>query len=153
MNAASRYACIISGIPGHDIQDLRIRNVDLRFPGGGTEKQAATRPAEKEKTYPEPTMFGMMPAWGFFIRHVDGMELSDIDLFCAKKDARPPFFLEEVSRLDLDHVRTNAAEGSTIFSLHKVRDFTAEGMAGVADVHRDQVGEEQITPASFKPQP
>jgi len=153
VNAASRYACIISGIPGHDIQDLRIRNAEFLFPGGGTRKQAATRPAEKEKTYPEPTMFGVVPAWGFYIRHVSGLELSDIDLFCAKPDARPPFFLDEVHGADMEHVRTSAPDGSTIFALQSVRDFTAQGLAGMADIHRDEVDDEQISSASVRPPP
>jgi polygalacturonase len=153
VNAASRYACIISGIPGHDIQDVRIRNADLIFPGGGMEKQATTRPAEKEKSYPEPTMFGAMPAWGFYIRHVDGLELSDIDLSCLEPDVRPAFFLTEAKDVAVDHVRTSANGNAPLFALHNVANFDATRITGMADAHRDTAQDEVIGGGAVKPQP
>jgi polygalacturonase len=140
--AASHYACIISGVPGHDIEDVRVRNVNLIFPGGGTAKLAATRPAEKEKNYPEATMFGGMPAWGFFIRHVRNIALSDVDVACLKEDARPPFFLTDVQGADFQNVRTPGYSGDApIFALQSVQDFNARQMRGMPDTYRDWVEE------------
>lgn len=64
-NADPKYASIISGIPGHPIEDLRMSNIRIYYQGGGTREQAALEPPEKEKDYPEPVMFGEMPAYGF----------------------------------------------------------------------------------------
>lgn len=63
-NADSKYASIISGIPGHDIEDVRLSNIRIYYKGGGTKEQAALEPPEKEKDYPEPVMFGRCPPTG-----------------------------------------------------------------------------------------
>ena len=53
-NADPRYASIISGVPGHDIEDVKLSNVRIFYKGGGTREQAALTPPEDEKGYPEP---------------------------------------------------------------------------------------------------
>jgi len=56
-NSASRLGSIISGIPGHLIEDVKISNVQILHQGGGTREDAAYQPPEYEDMYPEPTMF------------------------------------------------------------------------------------------------
>jgi hypothetical protein len=56
-NSVSRLGSIISGIPGHLIEDVKISNVQVLHQGGGTKEDAAYQPPEYEETYPEPTMF------------------------------------------------------------------------------------------------
>ena len=56
-NASARLGSIISGIPGHEIEDVKISNVQILHQGGGTKEDAAYQPPEYEETYPEPTMF------------------------------------------------------------------------------------------------
>jgi hypothetical protein len=48
---------VISGIPGHEIEDVKISNVQILHEGGGTKEDAAYQPPEYEDMYPEPTMF------------------------------------------------------------------------------------------------
>jgi hypothetical protein len=52
----------ISGIPGHDIEDIRLSDIRIYTQGGGTREQAALVPPEKYSDDPEPVMFGEMPA-------------------------------------------------------------------------------------------
>ena len=47
-NADSRYGSIISGIPGHPIEDLKLSNIRIHYQGGGTKEQAALAPPERE---------------------------------------------------------------------------------------------------------
>jgi polygalacturonase len=56
-NSVSRLGSIISGIPGHLIEDVKISNIQVLHQGGGTKEDAAYQPPEYEETYPEPTMF------------------------------------------------------------------------------------------------
>ena len=65
-----RIASILAGIPGHPIEDVKISDIMIVHPGGGTNGDAALQLAEKEKDYPEPNMFGTTSAHGFFVRHV-----------------------------------------------------------------------------------
>jgi polygalacturonase len=60
-NSVSRLGSIISGIPGHAIEDVKISNVQILHQGGGTKEDAAFQPPEYEETYPEPTMFVAPP--------------------------------------------------------------------------------------------
>jgi sialate O-acetylesterase len=72
-NADPQRGCVISGIPGHDIEGLSLSNIKIYFKDGGTMAQAATRPAERQTAYPHPGMFGDILAYAFFVRHVRGV--------------------------------------------------------------------------------
>ncbi len=59
-NSAANYACTISGIPDHDINDITLSNIKMYFKGGGNNSSADSIP-EKINQYPEPGMFGVNP--------------------------------------------------------------------------------------------
>jgi len=56
-NSVSRLGSIISGIPGHSIEDVKISNIQIVHQGGGTKEDGGYQPPEYEDMYPEPTMF------------------------------------------------------------------------------------------------
>jgi len=99
----SAIGCAIAGLPGHPIENLSIRDVRFEFVGGGTSEQAARIPEEKPDAYPEHWMFGPLPAYGFYARHVRGMRLRDVELACAGPDARPPVVCADVEGLFADN--------------------------------------------------
>jgi polygalacturonase len=125
-NADPKYASIISGVPGHDIEDVRLSNIRIYYRGGGTSAQAALDPPEKEAEYPEPTMFGEMPAYGFFVRHVKGLEMSDVQVGFLAEDLRPAFVLSDVRGADFRHVKARLAPGASTFVLKHVEDFSLQ---------------------------
>jgi polygalacturonase len=55
--SASALGSIISGIPGHPVEDVKISNIEIRHQGGGSKEDAAYQPPENEDCYPEPDMF------------------------------------------------------------------------------------------------
>src|SRR5581483_11113849 len=57
-NSDPRYPSCIAGIPGHDIEDVRISDVRHHLVGGLTPGDAVADPPELVDAYPEPTMFG-----------------------------------------------------------------------------------------------
>jgi len=122
-NAESKYASIISGIPGHDIEDVKLDNIKIYYKGGGTKEQASLNPPEKEDAYPEPVMFGDMPAYGFFIRHVKGLEMSNIDISYMKDDLRPPYVLNDVKGAEFNFIMTEKESGVPTFVLKNVDDL------------------------------
>jgi polygalacturonase len=137
-NGSTNQSCIISGVPGHDIEDLTISNVRLFFAGGGTKEQAATQPAEKEDAYPEPTMFGETPSYGFFVRHVKNLTLNDVQVRPEKPDARPPLVLQDVKGADLFRVTAPHAEGTKPLVLKDVTGLTARFCPGIPDTNNEQ---------------
>ena len=124
-NADLRYASIISGIPNHKIEDVGLRNVRIYYRGGGTKAMAAISPPEREAAYPEPEMFGEeMPAYGFFIRHVKGIEMSDVEVGYLTEDKRSPFVLIDVQDAAFHRLRAQHAA--------KTPRFMLKGVANVA---------------------
>ncbi len=122
-NADPKYASIISGIPGHPIEDVLLSNIRIYSQGGGTKAQAALDPPEKEDTYPEPTMFGELPAYGFFIRHVKGLEMNDVQVSYLKEDARPAFWMNQVKGVEFYRLRAQRGPNMPTFVLRNVEDF------------------------------
>src|SRR5439155_11316650 len=110
----------------------------------GTEKQASSQPAEKENGYPEPSMFGTMPAYGFFIRHVKGIELRDVEVSYLKDDARPAFVLEDVKGAEFNHVKAQHLDSAPTFLLRDVKDFSTFHCPQFQDLKRDKVEEEKF---------
>lgn len=121
-NAGSAISSIIAGIPGHPIEDITLSNIRIYSIGGGTEKQAALEPPEKEDAYPEPTMFGDTPASGFFIRNAKGLRIDQVSLSYMKDDLRPAFVLNNVTDVEFSRVKAQHAGPST-FVLKNVQDF------------------------------
>jgi polygalacturonase len=143
-NAEAKYGSIISGIPGHDIEDVTLRNIRIYYRGAGTKQQAALQPEEKENDYPEPSMFGEIPAYGFFIRHVRGLEMSDITLKYLKDDARAPFMIFAAKSIDLNHVQMDHASDVPSFVLSDVEDFSIRQSRPLHDIILPKVKRQEL---------
>jgi len=125
-NCDSRFSSIVSGIPDHAIEDLKISNVFIDHTGGG---QKVPSVPENENKYPEPNMFGPTPAHGFYFRHVRGLEVSHTEIRPSAADSRPAFQLEDVTQADFLAV---TAPGPA-FSLGNTADFRVAWSRATAD--------------------
>jgi len=200
-NCAPNLGSIISGIPGHLIEDVKISNIQVLHQGGGSKEDAAYQPPEYEDMYPEPTMFvggprpsgrgpdgrwmpegapragagrgpaapgapggrgaaaggqagaagapgaagrgrggagapvppHKMPAHGFYVRHVKGIQFDNIEIRAEKDDARPAFVLDGVEDADFFRIKVPHAAGAPVFALHNVSDFAVHMCGGVPD--------------------
>jgi polygalacturonase len=104
-NADPKNGCIISGIKGNDIEDVRISNIRIYYKGGGTADQATREVPEYDKEYPEPYRFGKMPSYGFFVRHVKDIQFNNVEVTLLKDDQRPAFILDDVKEVDFNFVK------------------------------------------------
>jgi len=136
-NAASRQATIITGIPGHYIEDLSLDNILVLHQGGGTKDDAAIPPPEIETSYPDPNRFGPMPVHGFFIRHVKNLSVRDVEVRYAKEDFRAAVLLDDVAGADFIHVKLQHDAVSPTFTLHKVQNFNLYQSRPLPDTHFD----------------
>jgi polygalacturonase len=137
--ADPKYSSIISGIPGHAIEDVTLSNIRIYARGGGTKEQAALDPPEKEDTYPEPNMFGELPAYGFFVRHVKGLRLNDVEVTYLADDARPAFILNDVKSVDFYHLRAQHGANVPTFLLNDVEEFSLQNSRPLADTWLEKV--------------
>jgi polygalacturonase len=94
-----RQGIMLTGIPGHPIENIALENIRISFPGGGTEQEAKRVVPEDIARYPEQFFFGVLPASGIYARHINGLSLKDITATFEKTDARPPVHLECVGNL------------------------------------------------------
>ena len=143
-NADPRFGSIISGIPGHNIEDVKLSNIRIYYQGGGTKEQAALEPPENEKDYPEPSMFGEIPSYGFFIRHVKGIELNNVQISFMKQDLRPAFLLDDVKDADFHHVKAQVAPDVPTFVLKNVNDFNTHQCRAVPDTQLERVKQKEL---------
>lgn len=122
-NSASRIASVISGIPGHYIEDVKLSDLYLQYRGGGTKEAALNEPSEQENAYPEPGRFFPMPASGFYIRHVKNLDMSNVEISTEESDARPAFYLRDVHGADFFRVKTPSVPGVSQFEMREVSGF------------------------------
>lgn len=87
---------MITGIPGHPVENVTMENLDITFPGGGTAAHAAATVPEDVARYPEQCFFGVLPAWGLYARHVRGLHLDHVRLRLSGPDARPAIRCDDV---------------------------------------------------------
>lgn len=123
-NVDSLSSVIISGIAGNEIEDVKLKDIKIYYKGGGTKEQAARQVPVLEKEYPEPGRYGTMPAYGFYIRNVKGIQLENIDLNVMSKDLRPAFYLDGVTDADFKFVKAPEAPESHAIHLINTENVT-----------------------------
>jgi polygalacturonase len=142
-SGASQLPSILSGVPDHPIEDIKISDIFLEQVGGGTAQMAALDPEERESAYPDPGMFGKLPATGFFLRHVRNLEMSNVEVATRAADARPAFWLKDV--VGADFFRLRVPQGAApAFDLHQVKEFRSFGSRHLADVTLESVDERKL---------
>ena len=90
---AGPMGCSITGLPGHPVKNVRVSRVTLHHLGGvdtadRTEIERSIAD-EKEKEYPEATMWGRLPAKGFYVRHAEQIQITDLTVLTDRSDVRP----------------------------------------------------------------
>jgi hypothetical protein len=108
----SPIGCSITGLPGHPVENVLLRNVRLSFDGGGTREDATREVPEKEKSYPESTMFGTLPAYGFYCRHVRGLRFSDVRLRTDQVDLRHAMMFDDAENVELEGLDAQFSPGA-----------------------------------------
>ncbi|MFH1069050.1 MAG: glycoside hydrolase family 28 protein [Candidatus Glassbacteria bacterium] len=122
-----KYGCSITGLPGHPLTGVTLSNLRFTFPGGGSVEDYRGEVAELESQYPEAVMFGSLPAYGFYCRHVRDLRLENIDLQLESPDQRPALVFEDVQNLDLDGL-TEKRAGSSAAPVLVLRDVADAGI-------------------------
>jgi polygalacturonase len=117
----SRIGCSITGQIQHDIENVSIQNVIFEFEGGGTSADFHQSVPEKTSAYPESTMFGVLPAYGFYVRHVDGLSLKDIQLRFDQRDERPSIVCDDVKNVQLNGLVGTCTSESIFLAVHDVQ--------------------------------
>jgi len=103
----------ITGIPGHSVQNVTLDNITLEYEGGGSGELVDGEVPDETliKHYPEAQMFGRLPAYGLFCRHVEGLHVNGLRVTYVRPDARPMLVLDDVRDAVFDAVGSYASTG------------------------------------------
>jgi len=120
-NTATKFGSNITGIPGYAVEDVKLSDIYVEHNGGGTEADLKIEVPEKENAYPEPGMLGPLPAHGFYLRHVNRIQMSHVEIRPKGPDARPAIYTEDVHRADF--IDITAPSEPAAFSFNKSSDI------------------------------
>ena len=99
---AGSVGCSITGLPNYPVENVWLSDISIHHRGGvKADDLAAINDSirnEKEKAYPEATMWGRLPAKGFFVRHARNVVFDAVQIQTEQPDVRPDFV-----RDDYDH--------------------------------------------------
>ncbi|HEU0029198.1 MAG TPA: glycosyl hydrolase family 28-related protein [Kofleriaceae bacterium] len=79
----------------YPIRDLAFENVAIVFQGGRTTVPGSP-PEAMPNQYPESNMFGDLPAWAYYLRHVDGVRFTRCTSTTATPDVRAEVVTDDV---------------------------------------------------------
>jgi polygalacturonase len=142
-NAPLKNCSVLSGLPGYAIEDVKLSNIYIETVGGAKAEMAQIKPPENESRYPEPWMFGDMPASGFFMRHMRNVEMSHVEIANSTPDARPAFYLTDVERADFFAI-TAPRNADGAFALHGVKDLRIGWSRAAADTVLSSVDDKML---------
>jgi polygalacturonase len=92
----AEFPCVVSGIPGLRINDVTLDSIAITYRDAKERLQLQDPIPEAEDQYPEFWMFGDLPAYGLFARHVDGLTLHNFHVTPRTVNERELLVFEDV---------------------------------------------------------
>ena len=119
----------ITGIPGHPVRDVTLRNIHITYGGIGEAPKPdhillenLTKVPPRVESYPESKIFGVLPAWGLYARYAKGLTFENVTLKVSGKDYRAAAVFDSVRDLKLDRFNILSAGKQPPLVLHNVKD-------------------------------
>jgi hypothetical protein len=123
------HASSITGIPGHRVENVNLSNITIHTKGGGTKEMAGKTLDEAIKVYPSSIMWGQPHVSGLFVRHVSGLDVSNLKILMDAPDERPLMNLEDVEGLYIDRMVTDEnSKGSAVITMKDLRNAKLEDL-------------------------
>ncbi|MGF7140352.1 rhamnogalacturonidase [Roseimarinus sediminis] len=136
-----RYAALIMGIPGHPVCDVDFNNIKMKVQGGAPASQAQLEVPELETGYPDPRMYGDIPAWAFFVRHAENIDFNNVEAEFEEDDGRPAYVLDDVANARFFDIEADKSNTSGLMQLVNSSDITIKWFKGLEDQFLMQSGE------------
>ena len=116
----------ITGASRARTQEITFSNMDITFSGGGTAKEAARREVpDLERDYPECYIFGVLPAYGLYAHHADGITLNNVRFHLQSPDLRPAIVCDDTRDLEIAGLKAEGnAQGEALIRLQRVQGAT-----------------------------
>jgi hypothetical protein len=122
---------LISGFPGHVVQDVQFENISIKLKGEINEsKEGNTVLPEQVVSYPEVWMFGpIIPAYGAYLRHASKIRMSNMEIKVELPDQRPALICDDVQDIDIKNLPlTGDPHSEWVATLHNSRGVNLDGI-------------------------
>jgi hypothetical protein len=125
----------VTGLPGHPVKNVTLENIEITYEGGGNAEKAFLPVdslhiiTEAEKSYPEFSMFGELPAWGFYVRHVEGLTIKNFTLKLKKPDYRVAAIFDDVKTLNLEKFQVPYCNTLPVIVLNKTKNVKKKNLS------------------------
>ncbi|WP_019987527.1 glycoside hydrolase family 28 protein [Rudanella lutea] len=132
----------ITGLPGYPVQDVTLENIEISY-GGRADKTIAHIPLDKitsvpenEAGYPEFSMFGELPAWGFYVRHAEGIRFKNLRLRYVEEDFRPALIFDDARQIELSDVSVLTANQMPVIMLNNTAEVKTTNLKLPVDAEK-----------------
>lgn len=107
-------AFIFSGITGHYIEDVALRDVTFIVGGGGTKEQAERKSSDIPEFTPEvlsgwwpeyKRLGGVLPTHGIFARHIRNLIIDNVRVKSVNPDLRPLIFTQDTPNIEVENLK------------------------------------------------
>jgi len=124
----------IVGIPDYPVQDVTLENIEISY-GGMASKEIAYIPLknitsvpENKANYPDFSMFGELPSWGFYVRHAEGIKMKNVKVNYLKDDFRPALIFDDVKGIVLTDIDIATAKEMPVVLFNNTTDIVLENL-------------------------
>lgn len=118
----------ISGIPGHPVENIVLENIHIQTEEPGKLQWMQNEIKEFEHRYAEAHMFGQLPSYGLFCRHVTNLSLRNLCIESQTNDPRPLLWANDVHGLEIVGLRGTPSDPDCGFlELRDVQQATING--------------------------
>jgi hypothetical protein len=101
----------ITGLPGFPVEGITLSNIRIDSEERGKEQWATLNVPEQAEKYPEARMFGRLPSFGLYCRHVHGLHMRDVVLGAAAGEARPAIVCDDARQVEIAGLRSPKVAG------------------------------------------
>ena len=130
-----KKSCLnITGVEGYYIENVSFSGLQISFPGGGSQADTEREVPELRDRYPEYHMFGTLPAYGVYLRHVKGLTFEDVRLDSSTPDMRPALVGEDVEDLELSNFQAGGTGPAGLVCLREARQVYLHGCRPLNEV-------------------
>ncbi len=113
----------ITGLAGMEVEDVTLSDVHLETTEAGLREWTDREIPEVATAYPEARMFGRLPAYGMYVRHVNGIRMDNVSFESSATEQRPAVVCDDVSSLEIAGLRVpRQGNGSSTIELRQTRD-------------------------------
>jgi len=109
------FTSSITGIGDLHIKNVTLNDISIQTTEAGQVAWAQQPVKEAEVAYPGPYVFGRLPCYGLYLRHIDGLTMKNVNITSTVEDPRPMITADDVTQATFQNVSGTAADPTQPF--------------------------------------